>query len=383
MPLMLLEHDAKAVLAQCGIAVPKACLISSYEEVAHAPIPFPAVVKAQVPVGGRGKAGGIVRAAAPSAALRATRELLGKTIKGHIVREIRIEELAAGRERYLSLTVDPRAGLVRVLASEHGGINVEQHARSGILARSAEFSLEGVQDAIREIGAETGGSFELALQNLAGPVSRAFFTFEAILLEINPLFVRPDGTAVAGDAKLVIDENALVRNSQLAALLRERAAAYPEASLKLEHGFDFVVLDPCGEIGLVTTGAGLSMQLVDEIAARGFSPYNFCDIRTGQFRGDPARLITVLNRIASGPRVRSVLMNFFAGVTHLGELSRVLLTALSRAPQLSMPITVRLIGNGLDEALEVLRAVPTRLAVEQDLERAVSLALEPLTRSKA
>jgi succinyl-CoA synthetase beta subunit len=173
----------------------------------------------------------------------------------------------------------------------------------------------------------------------------------------------------------------LARNPRLAALVQERARAYPEASLKLEHGFDFVVLDPDGELGLITTGAGLSMQLIDEIAARGFSAYNFCDIRTGQFRGDPARLITVLNWIAEGPKVHSVLMNFFAGVTHLGELSRLLVTALELVPRVSVPITVRLIGNGLDEAIEVLRGAPRRLAVEQDLERALSLALEPLARA--
>ncbi len=381
MPLMLLEHDAKTLLAQSGVRVPRGWLFNSCEEVACAPIPLPAIIKAQVPAGGRGKAGGIIRATAPSVATDTTRRLLGKTIKGHVVREIRIEEPAAGKECYLSLTLDPRAGLVRVLASDQGGMDVEQHASMGVSAGDAEFSQGCVEAAIRAIGAETGGSLEIALQSLAGPVSRAFFSFDALLLEINPLFVLPDGFAVAGDAKLVIDQNALPRNPQLAALVRKRARAYPEASLKLEHGFDFVVLDPDGELGLITTGAGLSMQLIDEIAARGFSAYNFCDIRTGQFRGDPARLITVLNWIAKGPKVRSVLMNFFAGVTHLGELSRLLVTALERVPQVGVPITVRLIGNGLDEAIEVLRGAPRRLAVEQDLERALSLALEPLARA--
>lgn len=382
MPLMLLEHDAKALLAQCGIRVPNGRLIGAPGQIGGLVGLLPVIVKAQVPTGGRGKAGGIMRAATPTQARDAVLELLGKTIKGHAVREVRIEEPVSGRECYLSLTLDPTGGFIRVLGSGYGGMDVEQHAAGGMPSRDAAFSAPAVAGAIAEIAAEIGGAEQVALQAIAPSVARAFFECEAILLEINPLFVLPDGTAVAGDAKLVIDENALARNKRLTALVRERGRAYPEASLKLEHGFDFVVLDRGGELGLVTTGAGLSMQLVDEIAARGFSVYNFCDIRTGQFRGDPKRLITVLNWIAGGPNVRSVLMNFFAGVTHLGELSRLLVVALEQTPQLKVPITVRLTGNGLDEAIEVLRASPIRLTFEQDLERALTLALEPLARAR-
>lgn len=383
MPLMLLEHDAKALLAQCGVPVPKGLLVGTAGRVGRLPFNPPAIVKAQVPAGGRGKAGGIVRATTQGEIAEAVAGLAGKRIKGHAVREVRIEQPATGTECYLSLTLEPSTGLVRVLASDRGGIDVEEQAAIGMHARSAAFSQEAVEAEIRQLATEMGKPLGVALQSLAAPVSRAFFALEAVLLEINPLFVGGDGTAMAGDAKLVLDENALARNEHLAALVRERAPAYPETSLKLQHGFDFVVLDPEGELGLVTTGAGLSMQLVDEIAARGFSAYNFCDIRTGQFRGDPKRLITVLNWIAEGPRVRSVLMNFFAGVTHLGELSRLLVVALAQVPQLKVPVTIRLIGNGLDEAMEVLREAPIDVFLDQDLERALTHALEPLARPGA
>ena len=123
--------------------------------------------------------------------------------------------------------------------------------------------------------------------------------------------------------------------------------AYPEMTLKLKHGFDFVVVDPNGEIGLVTTGAGLSMQMIDELAERGHPAFNFCDIRTGQLRGDPTRLINVFQWIAAGRNVRSVLINFFAGITHLGEVAKLLVTALNAVPELRVPVTARLIGNGL------------------------------------
>ena len=101
------------------------------------------------------------------------------------------------------------------------------------------------------------------------------------------------------------------------------------------------ILDPDGDIGLITTGAGLSMQLIDELVARGLSPFNFCDIRTGQFKGDPARLIQVMRWLAAGPNIHAVLINFFAGHTHLGEISRLLLQALDAVPELTAPITAR------------------------------------------
>jgi succinyl-CoA synthetase beta subunit len=220
---------------------------------------------------------------------------------------------------------------------------------------------------------------------MAAPIREAaaalvpiFFDLEALLLEINPLFIRPDGTWFAGDAKLVIDDNAIERRPALSDLVRERADAYPELALKLAQGFDFVELDKDGEIGLVTTGAGLSMQLVDELVQRGHVPLNFCDIRTGGFRGDPARLILVLRWIASHKSVRAVLFNFFAGSTHLGELSKLLLVALEAVPELKVPLTARMIGNGLAEARAVIEAAGNPIVIETDLDRAVDLVIESI-----
>jgi succinyl-CoA synthetase beta subunit len=206
-----------------------------------------------------------------------------------------------------------------------------------------------------------------------------FFAFEATLLEVNPLFIRPDGSWTAADLKLAIDDNALVRQPRLSDLIRHRADDYPEMALKLDHGFDFVVVDPDGEIGLVTTGAGLSMQMIDELAERGHPAFNFCDIRTGQLRGDPTRLINVFQWIAAGRNVRSVLINFFAGITHLGEVAKLLVTALNAVPELHVPVTARLIGNGYEEAITVFATAGNPLRVEPDLDRAIELTLAPLT----
>ncbi len=153
---------------------------------------------------------------------------------------------------------------------------------------------------------------------------------------------------------------------------------YPEAALKLEQGFDFVMLDPLGDIGLVTTGAGLSMQLVDEMVQRGHRPYNFCDIRTGGFKGDPSRLIQVLKWVSSGRNVRSILMNFFAGNTNLAELVPLILIALAAVPELRQPVTLRMTGNGYDAACVILAKSGNPIHVETDLERAVDRALAVL-----
>ena len=118
---------------------------------------------------------------------------------------------------------------------------------------------------------------------------------------MNPLFVHPDGSWIAGDAKVVTDDNALARQDELSAL-GGPSRAYPDVARKEEHGFDYVVVDPTGEIGLLTTGAGLSMMLIDELRAAGLKPYNFLDIRTGGLRGEVKRVVQVLEWLARGPR---------------------------------------------------------------------------------
>jgi succinyl-CoA synthetase beta subunit len=283
-------------------------------------------------------------------------------------------------ECYLSLSLDPVQGRLRLLLSSQGGVDIETHAERGAL-RSADVAFkqhEAIAVASRLADTIASPARETIVRAAEHLVAE-FFAFEATLLEVNPLFILPDGSWTAGDLKLVIDDNALVRQQRLCDLIRDRADDYPEMALKLNHGFDFVVVDPDGEIGLVTTGAGLSMQMIDELVERGHPAFNFCDIRTGQLRGDPTRLINVFQWIAAGRNVRSVLINFFAGITHLGEVAKLLVTALNAVPELRVPVTARLIGNGYDEAIAVFAAAGNPLRVEPDLDRAIELALAPLT----
>jgi len=381
--MMLLEHDAKELLATDGIPVPLGVLATTADIELPAALHGPWMVKVQIPTGGRGKAGGIKRAGTIVELRQRLGGLLGKGIRDHVVRACRVEQCVEGMECYLSVSLDPAQGRLRVLLSSEGGVDIEAHAERGALIsadvaaneREAIAAASRLADSIASPARET-------IVSAAEQLIAEFFVFEATLLEVNPLFIRPDGSWTAGDLKLVIDDNALVRQPRLRDLIRRRADAYPEMALKLNHGFDFVVVNPDGEIGLVTTGAGLSMQMIDELAERGHHAFNFCDIRTGQLRGDPTRLINVFQWIAAGRNVRSVLINFFAGITHLGEVAKLLVTALNAVPELRVPVTARLIGNGYDEAIAVFASAGHPLRVEPDLDRAIELALTPLTGAR-
>jgi succinyl-CoA synthetase beta subunit len=367
--MMLLEHDAKVLLAQFGISIPVGVLANRS---AHPTVSYPCFVKVQIPVGGRGKAGGIVKANNAPELEQALHKLVGATVRGHRVHECRIEQPAAGQECYVSLMLDPSSGKVIILMSAEGGVEVEQHSAAGaMLQQQANFEIGAVKLAAQELAQQLPKFAQAALTQAAHQLCDALFKLELTLAEINPLFVQPDGSWIAGDAKLVADDNAIERQPLLLALLKERGHAYPEASLKIDHGFDFVRLDEDGDVGMLTTGAGLSMQLVDELTRRGCKPFNFVDIRTGQFRGEPTRLIQVLRWIGEGKNVKVILMNFFAGVTDLAELSRLILIALEQTQDIKIPIVIRLIGNGLETAIQTLTSANASLVVETDLEKAV------------
>jgi succinyl-CoA synthetase beta subunit len=275
------------------------------------------------------------------------------------VHACRVESQVTGvEEAYLSFMLDPVTAGVRVMLAAQGGVDIETLAGTPGALKSviATAELAAINAAIDELARGLAPHLARALGAAGRELARVFLEAELSLLEINPLFVRPDGSWIAGDAKIVTDDNAIFRQPHLRALLDERACAYPEANRKENYGCDYVVVDPDGEIGLLTTGAGLSMMLIDELREAGLKPYNFLDVRTGGLRGDPARLVNVLNWIAEGPRVRVLLVNIFAGITDLGEFSKLLVEAFERVPQLKVPVVARLVGTRLDAAREFLLA---------------------------
>ena len=285
--MYLLEHDAKELLAQHGVYVPLGTLIEAGGAIDENALPAgPWVAKAQIAAGGRGKAG-LVRKAATAAEVRElTRAMLGRTVTAKRVDSVRVEQQVSGAEEaYIGFLIDAAAGGVRVILSERGGVDVESLPHDAIRSETVPAERHAILAAADRLTAGMAPHKASALRAAAANLASVFLEREAVLIEINPLFVRSDGTWLAGDAKIVTDDNALERQPALRKLLESRAAAYPEAALKLDHGFDYVVVDPEGEIGLLTTGAGLSMMLIDELRAAGMNPFNFLDIRTGGLRG--------------------------------------------------------------------------------------------------
>jgi succinyl-CoA synthetase beta subunit len=375
--MMLLEHDAKVLASVHGLHVPGGVLAESITSISAARLPpGPWVVKAQVPAGGRGKAGLIQPAVTIDSVKAHVQTMTGAIHRGHVVKGCRIESTVAGmREAYTALMINPASAAVHVMLSERGGVDIETLHRDGAGVMSEMVAPEpaAIARAVERLTTTFEAQTRLAMINAFSALTRVFFECEATFVEVNPLFIADDGTWTAGDLKLAIDENALVRRPTLAALVEARRLAYPEAALKLTTGFDYVEVDPEGTIGLLTTGAGLSMMLIDELRAKGHRPFNFVDIRTGQFRGNPTRLIQVLSWLARGARVKVVLVNVFAGITHLGEFARLFIEALEAVPDLKVPLVARLIGNGFDDARRVFANDAERVVLQRDLDRAIEI----------
>ena len=363
--MLLLEADGKTLLAEYGIPVPPGTL----DPTVPPPGAGPWIVKAQVPVGGRGKAGGIICCTTAAEVSAAARRLLGTRLKGHRVDACLIEQAAAGQERYLAVMVDPASYGLRVIYGAQGGIDIEQSGSAD--ARLCAPHPGAVTEALADLIAAEPDAWRDQIAAIGKSLAELLIARELALAEINPLFVSANG-CTAGDAKIVIDLNAIGRQPTIAGMIAARPDIYADANRKITEGFDYVELDPEGEIGLVTTGAGLSMMLIDELTARGARPLNFCDIRTGQFRGSPARLLRVLSWITSRPSLKAVLVNIFAGITDLGEFATLLAAAIKGTPALNAPVVARLVGRNAAEARRILGEAQPGMLVTEDLQEALA-----------
>jgi succinyl-CoA synthetase alpha subunit/succinyl-CoA synthetase beta subunit len=365
--VLLIEADGKALLAEHGVAVPAGVLVAD-AAIGDLPGDGPWMVKAQVPVGGRGKAGGVVRCGSPHDVAAAVHRMLGSRLKGHQVDACLIEQAAMGEERYLAVMVDAASYGLRLIYSNQGGVDIEQSGSAQ--GRLCPPHAGAVAEALAELIAGEPPLWRSHVAAVGRSLADLLIERELALAEINPLFIS-DAGCVAGDAKLVVDLSAVERQPRIAALIETRPHTYVDAVRKLTEGFDYVELDPEGEIGLVTTGAGLSMMLIDELTARGMKPLNFCDIRTGQMRGSPARAMRVLEWITSRPSLRAVLVSVFAGITDLAEFGGLLATAIEQTPALRVPVVARLVGRGAPEARRILAERQPAVFVTEDLEEAL------------
>ena len=361
--MTLHEYQAKELLAEYGVAVPRGELAASAAAVqaAAAQLGGAVVVKAQAHTGARGKAGGIrlVDDAAQAAAV--AEQLLGGRLvtnqtgpAGLPVAAVLVEErIAIARELYLSAVIDNAAGMPMVIASAAGGIDIEQVAaqRPQEIHRvhiDPTCGLQPFQARTLSFAVGLGGSLLASAVELIGALVAAFEGSDARLIEINPLVVTEEGRLLAGDAKVDVDDNALFRQTDLASL-RDRSQEAEREREAHDAGIDnYVKLD--GNIGCLVNGAGLAMATMDAIKLAGGEPANFLDIGTANRQ---ATVEAALRIIGTDPDVRAVLVNIFGGLARTDVIAAGLVKAKSEGA-LPQPTVVRLAGTNVRQGLEIL-----------------------------
>jgi succinyl-CoA synthetase beta subunit len=375
----LYEYQGKELFRRVGIPVSDGRLATTPEEARTAAetLGGSVVVKAQVLTGGRGKAGGIKLAAGPAEAEARAREILGLDIRGHVVRRLWIERASEiAKEYYLSITFDRGAKRPLFMFTTQGGIDIEEVAASspGALVRLHVDPLEGfhpwqARRLVYDAGLTDPGEQKQVI-SVVGRLYEAFATFDAMLCEINPLIVTPEGEVRALDSKFTVDDNALFRHPDVAEM-RDVAAADPLEALAREQGVTYVKLD--GEVGVLGNGAGLTMSTVDLVTFAGGRPANFCDLGGG---GDAQGVVDALSILTRDPQVKAIFFNIFGGITRCDEVARGILQALAEL-SIDLPIVVRLDGTNAEEGRRILAGAGlSNLRVEPTMLAAAGAAVE-------
>jgi succinyl-CoA synthetase beta subunit len=351
----LQEYRSKEILARHGVPLLAGETATTPEDARAAAerIGGPVVVKAQVLVGGRGKAGGVKLAANADEAAERAREIIGLDIKGITVRTVLIAPAAEiAKEYYLGLILDRAAKAITVIASAEGGVEIEETAKTNpdAILRLPLHPLLGLQDhESRRIGFFLGIPAELRKD--FGKVMRglydAFVASDADLAEINPLVVTDEGALLALDAKIVLDDSALPRHPDLEEM-RDLNEEEPSEIAAREAGISFIKLD--GNIGCMVNGAGLAMTTMDLVKLAGGEPANFLDIGGGA-KAD--KVTAAFKIILDDPNVKAILINIFGGITRGDEVARGIVEARA-ALERDVPMVVRIVGTNSEEAKPIL-----------------------------
>src|ERR671920_325647 len=376
----LLEYQGKQLFARHGVPVPSGAPATTVEEAVAAAdeIGYPCVVKAQVQIGGRGKAGGIKVAKDRQEAEAHAKAIIGMDIRGLTVHEVWIEaasDIAA--EYYASIVFDRAAKRPLVMLSTQGGMDIEEVAERDpqAIARLHVDPLLGFQDFhARRLAFEAGVDADVVrpIGALLAKLYDAFVAEEAMLVEVNPLIVTADRDVKALDAKVTLDGNSLYRHPDNAAL-RNPSQEDEQEQMAHERGLTYVKLD--GDIGILGNGAGLVMSTLDVVAGAGGAPANFLDAGGGS-KADA--IVNAVEVILSNPAVTAVLFNIFGGITRCDEVARGLVEAFARV-DVKVPFVVRLDGTNDEEGRKLLSEanlpnVHTEATMLGAAERVVELA---------
>jgi succinyl-CoA synthetase beta subunit len=375
--MKLQEYRSKEVLSAHGVPLLAGQVATTPQEARAAAerIGGPVVVKAQVLVGGRGKAGGVKLAATPDEAEQRASEIIGLDIKGVTVKTLLVAPAAdIAHEFYLGLILDRSERAITVIASAEGGVEIEETARTNpeAILRLPLHPLIGLRDYnVRRVAFFLGIPAELRREFAAVMTGlyRAFVESDADLAEINPLVITTDGRLLALDAKITLDDSALSRHPALEAM-RDLNEEDPAETAAREAGINFIKLD--GNIGCMVNGAGLAMTTMDLVKLAGGEPANFLDIGGGA-KAD--RVLAAFRIILDDPNVQAILVNIFGGITRGDEVARGIVEARAGLER-EVPMVVRIVGTNAEEAATILReaSLITAASLDEAAHKAVAAA---------
>ena len=380
----LFEYQGKQFFARYGIPTSPGGVAETVEESVRQAVAaeFPAVIKAQVQVGGRGKAGGIKIAGNEEEARAHAQAILGMDIKGHLVKRVWVEHASdIAKEYYASYTLDRSAKLYLLMLSAKGGVDIEEVAATdpGAIVRRHIDPVGGVDREMLEEAVESAGIDPEARQGVADVLEalyRAFVEGDADLVEINPLILNTAGKVHALDAKVTLDDNAAFRHPEWAEWAKTVEYDGRERLAK-ERGLNYIGLS--GSVGIIANGAGLAMSTLDVVNQVGGSAANFLDLGGGASADTMAAALEVIN---TDENVEAVLVNIFGGIVRCDEVAKGILEALNRV-ELRAPMVIRLDGTNSDLAREILAPhVSPRLVVEGTMLAAARRAVEIVNENK-
>ena len=350
------EYQAKEILARYGIPIQpgKVAYTPEEAEAIARELGGPVVIKAQVYVGGRGKAGGIQFGDTPEQARAAAAKVLGMDIKGLQVEKVLVvSKIDIKEEYYLGIILDRKSQTPIVMVSKEGGIDIEEVAETApekIIKYPIDMHWGLRPFEAYDIVARAGLPHQVVKQ--AGPIltalAKAFIESDASLAEINPLALTADGKVQAADAKILLDDNGLFRHKEYASWAESEESNPIEFEAK-KAGLTYVKLD--GDVGIIGNGAGLVMTTLDMVARVGGKPANFLDIGGG---AKAEVMYKALTFVARDPQVKGILVNIFGGITRGEEVAQGVIMAQEHLPK-GMPIVVRLSGTGAEEGRAMLK----------------------------
>ena len=347
--MKLLEYEAKNVLAESRIPIPKGSLITD-----PAKLTLPVVLKSQVPTGGRGKAGGIIVVELPDQLHATIDTLLNLDIKGFTPQNILAEEkLSIKSEFYLSILVDRQSAGIQLIAHKDGGVEVEDNTDFKTWAIN-ESTSEVLGQSLAEYYELTGQTF--VLQDLVENLKTCLVKNDATMIEINPLVLTADDKLIAGDCKMTLDDAAAFRHEW----------NFEEKPVEA----NFVTIDPNGNTATIANGAGLAMATVDAAYEAGLTPANFLDIGGG---ANEETLLKAFNRIVEYPNLQAIIINIFAGITRADEVANAIVSAKQQITNLP-PLFIRLAGTNYEAAAKIL--TKERIVIMPNLASCLTAAKE-------